>query len=408
MMNITLLALQTVIVVLTMFCSMTMLITLVANRTRLFSDPKLRRHPSVTIAVPVYNGAATIGRTLKSLLALDYPQRPEIIVVDDGSTDSTSAILRRFGRRIRVMRRDRRSGRKAVPLNLALKHAKGEIFGFIDADTTADRDLLLSTLGYFSGKDVGAVIPAMKIWHGYGFFGRLQRIEYMLAALTRKLLTFLNGLFLTPGCAFYRTTLLRRLGGFDTNDLTEDLEIGLRLRRAGWRIENSLNAVVWTVVPERLRDVCRQRIRWYRGMLQNIRKYRCLFGQRTDMGLFVMPFIIIGGTIGILLYFAALLLAGATAALNAMCFMTGLQMTGWDTSIVNVPLFLQPNIFLFLSVLFTVLFVVNIAWSARVAHESILKSAFDMLVFMLIYGPLLGLWWTASVILEVAGVGGRW
>ena len=408
MINIALLTMQTFVVVLTMFCSLTMLITLFRNRSRLFSDPESKNHPSVSIAVPVYNGAATIGRTLQSLLDLNYPQKPEIIVVDDASKDDTVEVVKRFGNRIRLIRLAKNSGRKAVPLNVALKHAKGDIFGFIDDDTIADRNLLVSTIGYFENKCVGAVVPAMKIQRSKSLLGQLQKIEYMLTVLSRKLLSFLNGLYLTPGCAFYRTDVLRQLRGFDIADLTEDLEIGLRLRKAGWRIENSLNATVWTAVPDTIRDVSRQRIRWYRGLLQNIRKYKSLLGQRTDMGLFVMPFVIIGGTIGILLYFATMVVALASFLWDTSMFIAGMGLSGWDVSLILDRLVMQPNIFLFLTGLFIVLFTVNVIFSAKAARESIWKSAIYILVFMLIYGPLLGLWWVISVLQEAVGVKGRW
>ncbi len=408
MMNITLLILQMFVVTLTLFCGCAMLLTMLSNRKMMFFDPKPTRFPTVTIGVPAYNKAKEIGATLKSLLALDYPVKPEIIVVDDASTDGTADVVRKFAG-VKLIQLKKNSGHKAVPLNVALKNAKGELFGFIDADTIMHKDALKSMVGYFSDVQVAAVMPAMNTLPGKGILVRLQRIEYMITILSRKVLTFLNALFLTPGCALFRTEVLRLVGGFDEHDITEDLEIGLRLKRAGWRIENSLNAVVWTGVPESFKAVTRQRVRWYRGMIQNLRRYHDLIGQKSDLGVFVIPFLLLGGAIGIVVFASAMIYIASNALLDSFNFVSALALSGWDLSLLDLSyLSFQPNIFMFLSVLFILIFGTNFYFSTVAARQSKTGCLVDAIIFILIYTPLVGFWWVLSVVQEAVGADNVW
>jgi len=409
MINTTMLVMQIIIVTLTLFSGCVMIITLLSNRKRLFFDPKPLRFPTVTIGVPAYNKASEIEATLNSLLVLDYPHKPEIIVVDDGSTDKTIEIVRKFGNRVKLILMKKNSGRKAVPLNVALKHAKGELFGFIDADTIMDKNALKAMVGYFNNENVAAVMPAMKTLSSKSILERLQRIEYMITILSRKMLTFLNALFITPGCAVFRTNVLRKLGGFDEHDITEDLEIGLRLRKAGWSIENSLNAVVWTDVPSSFRTITRQRVRWYRGMIHNLRKYWGLIGQHNDLGVFVMPFMLLGGVASVLLFCGLMAITIYDAIGKLLIFVFAMILSGWDPSLFGtLSMNSQPNIFVFMSILFIAIFGVNFYFSALASHQSKRKCILDAILFILIYTPLFGFWWILTIIQEIMGSDRVW
>lgn len=96
----------------------------------------------VSVIIPVFNGAETIGRTLDSALAQDFTGA-EIVVVDDGSTDQTQLILDRYGSRIRRLRQDNRGA--AAARNTAAAVARGEYLAFLDADDTWSPDKLTRT-----------------------------------------------------------------------------------------------------------------------------------------------------------------------------------------------------------------------------------------------------------------------
>jgi glycosyltransferase involved in cell wall biosynthesis len=85
----------------------------------------------VSVIIPAYNAAGWVGRAIDSALAQDYEQR-EILVVDDGSTDSTPELLQAYGERIRVLHQS--NGGLSSARNLGIRHARGEFLAFLDAD----------------------------------------------------------------------------------------------------------------------------------------------------------------------------------------------------------------------------------------------------------------------------------
>ena len=87
--------------------------------------------PRVSVITPVYNGARTIARAIDSVLAQSFGDF-EILVVDDGSTDGTLAILEGYGDRITVLKQAHKQ--QAIARNLAAKNSRGEFIAFLDAD----------------------------------------------------------------------------------------------------------------------------------------------------------------------------------------------------------------------------------------------------------------------------------
>ena len=291
-MNILSFYIDIILVTITTFITSVLFITLIKNWNVFFIDPKPKKYPSVTIVVPAMNEEKSIAKTIKCLLKLDYPKKINIVVINDGSTDNTLKIIKKFP--VKVISKKKNQG-KSKALNDALKICKTEIFGFIDAETFIEKNALKKMFGYFNDKKVGAVMPPIYVYKPTSTLEKLQQIEYVFSMMTRKVLTFINSLFVTPGCAFYRTDLLKKIGGFDSKTMGEDLEIGLKINKHGYKIENSINTKVWTVVPNTVRKLIRQRVRWYRGIIYNTIKYRKLFFKKSDIGMFVLPVLLAGG-----------------------------------------------------------------------------------------------------------------
>ena len=125
---------------------------------------------------------------------------------------------------------------KAAALNTALNIAKGEFFWVYDADSIASRDLLRNLVSRFFEKgnsDVGAVVAVTLIKNQGTWIEKMQRIEYIMAAFVRKLLGSVDTLHITNALSLFKTSVIRKLGGFDVGNLTEDLEIALKLRYNG-------------------------------------------------------------------------------------------------------------------------------------------------------------------------------
>lgn len=336
-------------------------------------DPKPARFPGVSILVPAYNEEEHIGRTVESLLSLEYPGEREIIVVNDGSTDDTSKIARGFEKK-GVVVVDKENAGKASAMNAGIARAKGELIAVLDADSIVARDALLHMAGYFGDSEVMAVTPMMKVWESRTPAQKLQRAEYILNSFAKKLLEQLDAITVTPGpFSVYRASVFRKLGGFDEETLTEDQEMALRMQRANMRIASSVGAVVYTDAPKGLRELYLQRKRWYTGFLQNMWKYKDLFGPKYgDLGIFVLPV-----TLGLLVAGIYALVVSVVNAISPLSFRPDLFYMELGAQHV-IMLFI-----LLLGLLMTVL-------AAQRLRE---KNSLALFASTLIMSPILMLFW---------------
>ncbi len=264
---------------------------LFARQRKMFhSLPQLKKFPSLSIIIPAYNEADTIASTIRSVKALIYPTKKEIIIIDDGSTDETFKIASVFSG-IKILRK--KNGGKASALNLGLKHAKGELTACIDADSHPKSDALLKSIPFFSDMNVAAITTSIFVHKPRKLVERLQNIEYMMIVWARKLLEGLDSIYVTPGpLSIYRTKILKQISGFDENNVTEDIEIAWRLLHLGYKIRMAPDAEVFTRAPVSLKNWWRQRMRWNIGGMQTTMKYKfTLFKQGLgSLGTFVVPF----------------------------------------------------------------------------------------------------------------------
>jgi cellulose synthase/poly-beta-1,6-N-acetylglucosamine synthase-like glycosyltransferase len=143
----------------------------------------------------------------------------------------------------------------------------------------------------FDDEEVMAVTPAVKVKPGGKLLAELQRIEYLMILFSRKLLSFIDSVPVTPGpFSMFRAKVFEKVGLFDENNLVEDQEICLRIQAANYKVRSSMSAVVYTDVPATMKDLIRQRVRWQRGGLRNYWKYRFLIKpEYGDFGMFLVP-----------------------------------------------------------------------------------------------------------------------
>ncbi len=284
----------------------------------LYAEPapkkRFSEYPKVTFGIPAHNEVGTILKTVKSILATDYPVgKREIIVVDDGSTDGTASIIKKFAvnhPEVSVVFKE--NGGKASALNVALDRATGEFFAVVDADSSISRNSLKKSLSNFSDKKIGAVISRVRVDEPRNFLERIQRFEYIMSSMTRKIMCNFGTLYMTPGVlSVYHTKVLRKLGGFtrDRNNLTEDLEIAMRLKYNGYLIKMEPESITYTHVPNTFSSFWRQRVRWARGYIYNHWNYRDMFFSKKHgmYGFFQMPLnvfavLLLVANIGIIAY----------------------------------------------------------------------------------------------------------
>ncbi len=254
-------------------------------------------YPSVTIIVPCYNEEKTITQTIQSLIGLRYPrEKLHIMVVDDGSTDTTYEKALQFTKHGEVSVFTKQNGGKASALNFGIMRADTELIGGLDADSFVAPEALQELVRYFASPEVMAVTPAITVHEPRTLLQHMQQAEYHLSIFYRKMFCALDALFVTPGpFSIYRAEVFKKIGLFRDAHKTEDMEMALRMQTHRMKIENTPAALVSTVVPATLPVLLRQRVRWVQGFLQNSIDYRALFLKRAhgNLGFFVLPVAVI-------------------------------------------------------------------------------------------------------------------
>ena len=272
------------------FCSVLWIIIFSRNYKTLHKDPKAKKSPDVTIIIPAYNEEKRIKKAIDSCFDSDYDGKVNVVVVNDGSTDRTREICESYGNKIKLINKENTG--KASSINIALKKVNTDIVGVMDADSYFTKNAIKKMMGYFNYEEVGAVTPSMIADNEKNILQKIQWVEYVFSVYLRKLFSIVDAQYVCPGPgSLYRTKILREVGGFDENNLTEDMEIAFRLKEIGYAIENSVNAVVYTHIPEKIKPLVKQRIRWYAGYYENVKKYSHMLFNRDfgSFGTFLLP-----------------------------------------------------------------------------------------------------------------------
>ncbi|MGW3635392.1 bifunctional polysaccharide deacetylase/glycosyltransferase family 2 protein [Streptomyces sp. NPDC005122] len=239
----------------------------------------------VTVIVPAYNEKECIANTLDSLARSTHPI--EIIVVDDGSTDGTSAIAESLGMpNVRVIRQ--RNAGKPAALNNGVRHASHDIVVMMDGDTVFEPDAVHQLVQPFADPEVGAVAGNAKVGNRDTLIGAWQHIEYVMGFnLDRRMYDLLRCMPTIPGAigAFRRDAVLE-VGGMSEDTLAEDTDITIALHRAGRRVVYQEHARAWTEAPASLRQLWSQRYRWSYGTMQALWKHRTSLTDKGPSGRF--------------------------------------------------------------------------------------------------------------------------
>lgn len=306
---------------------------------RQFSSPF---YPGIALVVPAYNEEATIKESVQAMLSLNYPEL-EVVVVNDGSTDETLARLidefdlqpldaevpfdvpaaeihgtYRSTRYEELFVIDKANGGKSDALNAGIWLTEMPLFCAVDADTLIDRDALLQIVRPFLERPgttvaTGGVIRVANnctVKDGLvkevnlpktGLPG-LQVMEYLRAFYSGRLgLNRINGLILISGAfGLFRTDVVREIGGYRHDTITEDFDIVVRLHRylsdqdRDYTVDFVPEPVAWTEVPASRQMLGRQRRRWFRGMVETVVTNRKMMFRRKygRIGTIIFPFFV--------------------------------------------------------------------------------------------------------------------
>lgn len=234
--------------------------------------------PSISVLIPAYNEEKVIADSVASVLQSDYPDF-QVIVINDGSTDNTEAVLRPFidTGSIEYIAQDNRG--KAAALNNGIARARGEIVCFTDADSLFDADTLRRATAYFVDPTIGAVGGNDTPLHPRGPIQKMLVItSHIGTGFVRRALSIAGVLPIIPGnLGLVRRDILNEIGGF-RDVLGEDLELTWRLRRHGVRVVYGASACVRAECPHTVGGLWKQRVRWMRGYLKSMKLHRGLIG----------------------------------------------------------------------------------------------------------------------------------
>lgn len=276
-----------------------LLITYFENRDdieeekRAQNNVKLKKYPSVTIIVPCWNEEKTVSKTIHSLLNLDYPKdKLKIMVVDDGSKDTTWEVVQKFVNNPQIELHKKENGGKYTALNYGLSKLTTDLVGCLDADSYVHKDSMKKIALYFEDKETMAVAPSIKLWQPKNVLQLLQKIEYSFGIFTRKMYHYMNAIYITPGpFSIFRREVFEKLGGYKHAHNTEDIEIALRMQKNGYKIAHAHDAIVYTVPPKTIRKLLVQRVRWSHGFIKNASDYRHMIFNRKygNVGMLILP-----------------------------------------------------------------------------------------------------------------------
>ena len=371
----------------------------------------MKEFPLVSFGVPVFNEAGTIIATLESLLGLDYPNI-EIIIVNDGSSDDTKKIVSEFIR-LRKLKNvfliNQKNSGKGATLNTAIRKASGKYFAVFDADCVADKDALKLMIPCFSDS-VGAVIAGINLRKPKSVIAKMQRIEYVSASFMRSLMSNIGTLHITHGAlSVFDVEILRKVGGFDEDNLTEDFEVAMRLRSKGFQIKFCEGVFTETKVPESFKSLWRQRVRWFRGFMRNNIKYRSFILNKKYglLGRFQIPL-------------ELLMLALVFVSMSLMAYhiwnyignaVFRLVNLGWDSFIFSFDfdgILYGFNFKIFFPIAVTFALGLYLYIMAHKYLGQKWKFYFPTIIYLFLYPMIRSLQWFAALMLEIFGARKRW
>lgn len=243
-------------------------------------------HPFVSVLVPAYNEPPVIlMQTLEALLRLDYDCF-EVLVIDNNTRDKdvwmpVKIFVEKLGKNFRFFHKDHLSGFKAGALNYALERVneKSEYAAVIDADYAVEPDFLNTALSYFAG-DKTALVQFPQEYRNCNNENQPIADEYRhFFKIYMNMANHLDCVPSTGTVSIYRLDVLREIGGFRKEALTEDADVGLRIYAAGYHGVYVDRIVGYGLMPYDLEAYRKQKWRWAFGNAQSMKTLVSLFGK---------------------------------------------------------------------------------------------------------------------------------
>ena len=232
--------------------------------------------PMISLMVPCYNEGDNLDESIPHLLQLRYPNY-ELIFINDGSKDNTGEIIDRWAakeKKITALHQENQG--KARALNHGLTIAKGKYVACIDGDAVLDYyalDYMVQALE--KDPKYAATTGNPRVRNRSTILGRLQVSEFSsIIGLIKRAQGLMGTIFTVSGvCCLFRKDVMEEIGGWSTNMITEDIDISWKIQIAGYNIMYEPRALCWVLMPESMKGLYKQRLRWAQGGAETIIKY---------------------------------------------------------------------------------------------------------------------------------------
>lgn len=244
--------------------------------------------PLVSVIIPAWNEEVGLLNTIKTVLQSTY-RKVEVVVINDGSTDGSDRMMRQFlaeyergeGRAqdaIAVHYYYQQNGGKGSALNHGIRRSGGELIVSIDADCALRSDTIGNFVRHFEDPAVAAAVGNVKIGNTNHLLGTLQYLEFLFSFYFKKADSLFNTIYIIGGAAgAFRRSVFEQVGYYSEENITEDIDLSVRIQKAGLRIVYAADAVVYTEGASTLSGLAAQRLRWKRGRFQTFWEHRRLF-----------------------------------------------------------------------------------------------------------------------------------
>lgn len=246
---------------------------------------EIDEYPMISILVPAHNEAKVIGRTVESLLLLNYPKsKMELIVINDNSSDNSKEILENIKDRYNnynftIINTDSLTGgkEKSNALNIGYTISKGDFIAVYDADNTPDKNALRYLVQTIVMNDeLGAVIGKFRTRNKnknlLTKFINIETLSFQWMSQAGRWQLF--NLCTIPGTNFIlRRSIIEEIGGWDSKAIAEDTEISFRIYKLGYKIKLVPQSITWEQEPETVKVWIKQRTRWAKGNIYVLMKY---------------------------------------------------------------------------------------------------------------------------------------
>lgn len=248
-------------------------------------------NPKVSVIIPAWNEEVGLVKTVKTILESAY-RNLEIVVVNDGSTDNSNQLMNEFLAEyeeevkkkgnpdgvIDVIYKYKKNGGKGNALNDGILLSSGDIIISIDADCVLLPETIGNFVAYFEDPKVMAAVGNVKVGNQKSLLETLQYLEFLFSFYFKKADSLLNTIYIIGGAAgAFRREVFEQLGPYSHENITEDIDLSVRVQKAGMKIVYAADAIVYTEGAATFKGLAAQRLRWKRGRFQTFYEHRNLF-----------------------------------------------------------------------------------------------------------------------------------